>query len=555
MDEIWRMAAAHPFLFAALACLAAAGLFLTSDGSLAPAALFGMLVLSCAGTIAFAKLQYDMGKLPRAEVSIVSLFGCLLFTAFYIFAAKQEKNASFLLLAGLIIACIVLYCLIRTGRLTAGRVAALLFFLGFLLRLSYILYTSIYMRQHDVEGWDGSGHLGYIMQLYQNHSLPQGDVREFWQYYHPPFHHILEAGWVALLTALGMDLYTTAAEGMQFLTLFYSTVCMVIFYRLLREFGVKGWALVISFAVIAFHPTFILLSGSVNNDILSITLMLAAILCTVKWYRNQTVKNILKIALCIGLGMMTKLSAWMAAPGVAVVFLLVLLQNRSRLKFLIGQMCAFGAVCVPLGLWWSIRNFVSHGVPFAYVPGLGENSHQYIGNFSVLERLFRFDFTNIYHDIPNMGNINPLMELFKSAMFDELIYSDIPVWPYLLFWSGLILAVAAFAAMIAVLFRKSRSFEYEMKYLFAFTYVVILASYYLFCFQYPHMCTENARYVVPLIVFGALFIGMFLQGLRDRQERGGSALAVRICYGAAAGLSVLFAAAACVVYFMIGRVY
>lgn len=556
-DGIWRSAAAHPFLFTALACLAAAALFLTSDGKLAPAALFGMLVLSCVFIAAFAKLQYDLGKLPRAAVPVVLLVGCLLFAFVYFFMAKQEKNVVFLLPAGLLTAGIALYSLIRTRRLTAGRIVALLFFLGVLLRLCYILYTSIYMRQHDVEGWDGSGHLGYIMQLYQNHELPQGDVREFWQYYHPPFHHLLEAVWVGLMTALGMDLYTTAAEGMQFLTLFYSAICMVICYKLLREFGVKGWALVVSFAVVAFHPTFILLSGSVNNDILSITLMLGAILCTVKWYRNQTVKNILKIALCIGLGMMTKLSAWMVAPGVAIVFLLALLKSRARLKSLIGQMCAFGAVCVPLGLWWSIRNFVSHGVPFAYVPGLGEDSHQYIGNFSVLERLFHFDFTNIYHDIPNMGNINPLMELFKSAMFDELIYSDIPFWPYLLFWSGLLLAAAAFVSMLVVLFRRSESFENELKLLFAVTYVIILACYYLFCFQYPHMCTENARYVVPLIVFGALFIGIFLQGLRDRQaqQSGRSAWAVRICYPAAAGLSGLFAAAASFVYCLMGWVY
>lgn len=496
-----------------------------------------------------------MGRLPRIAVPILSLAGCVFFAAFYILIAKQEKNAVYLLVAGALIAALVLFSLVWTDRLTPGRVVAVLFFLGFLLRLAYILYTSIYMRQHDVEGWDGSGHLGYVMQLYQNHSLPQGDVRDFWQFYHPPFHHLLETVWVALLTALGMDLYTTAAEGMQFLTLFYSSACMVIFYRLLRAFGVRGWALVISFAVVAFHPTFVLLAGSVNNDILSITLMLGAILCTVNWYRNKTVWNILKIALCIGLGMMTKLSAWMVAPGVAVVFLLALLQNRGRLKPLIGQMCAFGAVCVPLGLWWSIRNFVSHGVPFAYVPGLGENSHQYIGNFSVLERLFHFDFTNIYHDIPNMGNINPLMELFKSAMFDEMVYRDIPFWPYLLFWSGLLLAAAAFAAMIVVLIRKSAAFPGEMKLLFAVTYVVVLGSYYLFCFQYPHMCTENARYVVPLIVFGALFLGMLLQGLRDRQEQGGSVLAVRLCRGVAAGLSGVFAVAASVLYFLVGRLY
>ncbi len=553
MDQLWKTIGKHPFLSTALLCLLSAALFLTSDQQLAPVALFGLLVFALGGIFVFARIQYDAGQLSRVGMYTALVLGCVASITICVLTSRQENNAAMLTLLGFGIAIILFYSLFCTKRLTAGRIVALLFFLGFLLRLAYILYTSIYLRQHDVEGWDGSGHLGYIMQLYQNHALPEGDVREFWQFYHPPFHHLLEAVWVSLLTGLGMDLKTTAAEGMQFLTLFYSTVCMVIFYRLLRAFGVKGRALVLSFAIVAFHPTFILLGGSVNNDILSITLMLGAILCTVQWYRKQTVKNILKIALCIGLGMMTKLSAWMVAPGVAVVFLAVLIQNRSRFRALIGQFCAFGGVCVPLGLWWSVRNFLSHGVSPAYVPGLGENNYQYIGNFSVLERLFRFDFTNIYHDIPNMENINPLMELLKSAMFDELSYAETPWFHYLLFWAGVVLAVVAFVAMLIVLIRKNQGFEDPLRMLFGITYLVILGSYYLFCFQYPHMCTENARYVVPLIVFGGLFIGMLLQGLRERKTEGGSVQAIKLSYGISAVLIGLFAVAATVTYVQLGN--
>lgn len=48
------------------------------------------------------------------------------------------------------------------------------------------------------------------------------------------------------------------------------------------------------------------------------------------------------------------------------------------------------------------------------------------------------------------------------------------------------------------------------KVFFALLFVVILGSYYIFCFEFPFTCTQNVRYVVPLIVTGAMFIGLWL---------------------------------------------
>ena len=64
----------------------------------------------------------------------------------------------------------------------------------------------------------------------------------------------------------------------------------------MQEFKLRRMGLIIAFAIVAFHPTFIILSGSVNNDILSLTFMFGAILNTIVWYREQTLKNIMKIA-------------------------------------------------------------------------------------------------------------------------------------------------------------------------------------------------------------------------------------------------------------------
>ena len=143
-------------------------------------------------------------------------------------------------------------------------------------------------------------------------------------------------------------------------------------------------------AILCFHPTLILMAGSINNDILSALLMMAAALWTLRWYRAPSFGRILCIALCIGLAMMTKLSGALVAPAVAVVFLIKLIQSRKAPGRLIGQYAAFGAAVFPLGLWWGVRNLLRFGTPITYVPMIADTDVQYIGHIPVLQRLFDF---------------------------------------------------------------------------------------------------------------------------------------------------------------------
>ena len=63
--------------------------------------------------------------------------------------------------------------------------------MGFMVKLCYVLGTSISERQHDVSWFEPSkevtpGHLGYISYLCYNHHLYDGDYRQVFQYCHPP---------------------------------------------------------------------------------------------------------------------------------------------------------------------------------------------------------------------------------------------------------------------------------------------------------------------------------------------------------------------------------
>jgi hypothetical protein len=448
--------------------------------------------------------------------------GYLLWTGACVCLLVTLRPAMWFSVAGIPLCIILWLFLLRQGQLTDRLRGILLCGMGFCLRFAYILATPYYVRQHDVGLFDSdSGHAAYITYLYNNLRLPDFDVREVWQFYHPPLHHAIAAVWMRLLTFCGVS-FENAGECVQILTLTYSCLLMVIFYQLLRHFRIHGISLSVSLGLIAFHPTFIIMSGSINNDILSITFMLASLLLTVKWYRNPRFSTILKLAFSIGCGMMTKLSAWMAAPAAALVFLVVLYRNRKCPFPFLRQFTVFGSICIPLGLWWGIRNFIRWGVPIAYMPMLSTESEQFVGNLSIAKRLLDFSFrqwTYVYDCFTMYGQsyneYNPLIGLLKTALFDERIgistYPQIAGFGELLFAAQAILALLGAAAMIRICRQKAESPDSTEKSCLCLTYGITLLCYYLFCLVYAHTCTQNIRYATPLIFISCLFLGLSMQ--------------------------------------------
>ena len=447
----------------------------------------------------------------------------------------QYNQVLYLMIIGMFYIFYFAFIWYLLGELTTERIVLLLAAAGFLLRLGYTLYTGIEERQHDVNtfGSKGIGHAGYIEYFYYYWRLPDFDPRIVWQFYHPPLHHFIAALWLQCLTLLGMG-WERATESIQMLTLFYSSCCMIISYRIFKVLNLKKAGLIVAFAVVCAHPTFFILAGSINNDILSIAFALGAILSTNYWYKNPTAGNILKIALCIGLGTMTKFSVVILAPAIALVFLIKLIgQRKEELWSYIKQFVAFGSVSIPLGFWWSMRNYVLYKVPFTYVPRLSERSKQYVGFHPPLERLFGFSLKQFNSVFIAKGGAdgyyeyNPLIALLKSSMFgDWKLNVQLPGFfvgclalSNILFYTNAILIFIALVAMIYFLLKKNDYLDVTMKCFFATLFCVILGSYLKFSFDFPHKCTQNIRYVTPLIVVGALFIGILVQTLGNSNRR------------------------------------
>lgn len=441
-------------------------------------------------------------------------------------------------------------------KLKTEQLCTLLIIGGIVLRLAYVYYTDDYQRQHDVGFFDEGNnyHAGYIMYLVKNHHLLPTDPRDRWQFYHPPLHHIISAAILSIVDIFVDDYKEYAPDVLQLVAAVYSSLFCVVTYKLMTVIGLKDRALTLSTAVAVFHPTLIILSASCNNDMLSALFAVSAIYFTARWAKNTKMRDIIAAAFCMGLGMITKLTVGLLAPAMAAVFLTVLIKERKQWKKLVPQFIVFGVICVPIGLSWTIRNYVKFGMPPGYVPDLGDGSGQYI-DMPAIKRLFDFSvyqlaspFTQWEWNGAPYNEFNPVIALMKNAMFDEETFftRSITLQSFctLLFFAGAVTAVLSVFAFF-MMWRKKTDISLEIKLLLTITFVTIFGNYIIFCLNYPQVCTENMRYCVPLIFSGAGALGVFLGGeekgvLQYVQKTAAVSMTSMSCFAAFVYMAMLF---------------
>ncbi len=416
----------------------------------------------------------------------------------------------------------------KQNKLDTAKTCTLIIITGVILRTIYIFYTGIDVRQHDVGRFFSKkgGHSDYILYLYYNHKLPDFDPRSVIQFYHPPLHHIICALWLKLMKLLGVSIVKAAPETLQALTLAYSSLFCVFAYKALRRLMLKPHALQTATAFVTFHPTLIILSGSINNDMLSGLFGMMALYFAIKWSQDRKWLSIIMLALSIGFGMFTKLTVGLLAPAVAAVFIVVFIKRIKEWKRFLLQFVTFGVICVPLGLFWSVRNYVKFGMPLNYVPRLSESSKQYIDISPFIRMVdyrpyqFSSPFTQWILDGHKYNEYNPVIALFKNAMFDESTFfmRSITLQSFCtaLLFCNIIISLITVIALVMI-WIKNRKVKLEHKLLITLTSAVIFGNYIIFCFNYPHVCTENMRYCIPLIFTTAAVCGL----LMDRNDLDG----------------------------------
>lgn len=388
---------------------------------------------------------------------------------------------------------------------------------GFLVQFIFVTATEYTVSTHDMgvfEGFGsteiGSGHFGYIGYLFNFGQLPDVNPISVWGYYNPPLHYVLVALWLKVNSLFGLP-EAVCLENMQLLTWLYSMLCLCIVRSILKETQMSEKTRKVWLVFISFFPFFFYASGALGNDILSVLFSFMAVLYTIKWYKDNSYKNIIMLAFAIGLGMMTKLNVGLIAPATAFVFLYVLWKRRSEWKKLFAQFLVFGVICVPLGLWWSIRCYVMYDMPIGYVQPLLASPID-VSWYTASQRFFPDSsiwlnpFMNYVKNTPTY-DYGIFSTMIKTGLFCDYPYYYQTQWGYqlcrLLVLLALVLLIFIIGTFIWKLYEHIRYklWDDTIFWFASIALVVQVAMFINFVFEFPNVCSADFRYVVPLLVY------------------------------------------------------
>ncbi len=442
-------------------------------------------------------------------IEIGSLLSCfitvIVFAVFY--CTELYRNTGLikgLMMAGLLgcIAVAVISFLKGNRSGAAGdikRFITAITVMGVIIRIGYMLYTPYSVRGHDIGLYEG-GHADYILSL-MGGSLPDSNV---YQLYHPPLFHFLAAAASNLFRAFtGEQDINKLLEAGKIISCWASILTLFMTRELGREVGLGKPGTITMMCVAAFLPEHYLLAGRLNNDSLCVFFMTAIILLTLRWYRTRSFIRLIALALCFGLGMMTKISVGVFALVTGTIMVIVLIRSIRNgngrecfLKYLV-----FAVIAFPLGFWYPIRNLIRFAQPLNYVSQIDIADPLYCGDHSLISRFLPLADNFLYADPSRDYNV--WSYVLRTSVFGEFSY-DIPSWiPQALLICAGILAITGLIVMIIVNLQNP-SFEYRV--LTAF-WIVLIVSFQWFNVKYPFGCTMDFRYIVPTALIGSVFLG------------------------------------------------
>lgn len=440
----------------------------------------------------------------------------------FIYASHRWQSTVFAVFISVYLSLCYFY--FKTGRLTTEHKIFLMTLGGVILRTFYILFTTVFERQHDAGTFTtlsdqliNIGHLGYIEFLCKFGHIPEFSPYEIFSYYHPPVHHILASLWIRLQLLFGVS-EPLAFENIQALTGLYSALCLPVLYAILKKFKLKESNLCLAYALLCFHPGMIYMSASVNNDMLCTLMTFICFYFGLQWMEEKTFPNLMKIAVSLGIGMITKLNCAVMAFPLAVIFLRYFIQcikesknpGGRKIGKTVLEFAVFGIVTACIGLSWVVRNLVKFGDQPG-VPVAPETSFLYTGNYSFLQ-LFGFPASlrmdMPFHNIHASEICNSWLILFRTSIFAEVNPAELPDILFAGCQLALLLAMVLGFSLFVITFimeiREIKKGDKELGIYLLSGYIFVIITFIAFIIKYPYTCSADFRYIIIGLVINAI---------------------------------------------------
>ena len=399
-----------------------------------------------------------------------------------------------------------------------NKVFIIIFLLALIIRMIFIIKYPLSKAQHDVNG--ENGHFSYIQTIFIQNRLPTTNQ---YQYYQPPLHHFISAMWLKVFSKL-IRSYTTLIESLQFVPLIYSMLLLIVINKILKELKIKDKYKNLILVIMAFHPTFTILSGSINNDMLSILLIFCTLYELIKWYKKSDMVNTIILAIVTGLAVMAKTSGAIVSLPIMYIFLLQFYRaikkgDKRKIWQYIGMYCVFGIISLSLGLWYPIRNYILFKQPILYVMD-SNNQKLYVGDKSLLSRFVPFSKELLIQYADPYEHYNIPTFLIKSSLFGEWTWTTSYICKYIYVFA-LFANIAIIVFSIVAIIREmtsNRKRDLIYRNIFLILYFFNIISFISMNIKLPYGCSMDFRYIVPTIFIGIYFIGLQLRKIQNEAK-------------------------------------
>lgn len=412
-------------------------------------------------------------------------------------------------------------------KINISKLINIVMIIGIVIRILYISYTNYDVRQHDIE--PEIGHIAYIQNIYEKGKLPESNV---WQFYHPPLHHIISAGWMRILSFTFLS-SSQIMEGLQILPLIYTVLMMIITKKILEEIKLEEKYQLLVMLIISLHPSLILLSGSINNDCLTLLFMVCVIWYMIKW-RNKLLKYFISkdkkdwkelikttviFAVFMGCCVMTKLNGAIIAIPVACVFIWYYFSyfgNKENIKKYILILGIFGIISLPLGLWYPIRNNIKFGQGLTYVPTPGAASK--CKEYSWAERFLPINKQELINDIfcHTATDYNIPAFVLKSSLFGEYSYYNVYIATFIKYINMVMILFVAISTFKNIIHLKKKEMRFERLFILLVQLISIISFIY-FNIKMPYGCTMDFRYIFITLFSGSMLIALDLKAAEGKK--------------------------------------
>ena len=430
-------------------------------------------------------------------------------------------------------------------------------------RIVAFLLTKPTIYQHDIKA--ASGHFDYALYIYNNWHLADTNYYEFAQ---PPLNAILQASCMKIFSVFknyGED-YMALYANCKILYLIYSLITLYLFYKIIKEFNLNKTLFTIFYGIMALYPGLFVMTTQYSNDGLSYLFFYLSLYLTILWAKEPKFSTIIFLALSIGFGMLTKISvgliAFITGPMMLAVFICSIISSKQSKndfgitnetknnnilsqksykkspKEIFLQLLIFLVIVTPIGLSYSIRNYMLFG------QGFGEISDVVAGSvfdmtkkpYTNFERYWSFAFSKLYdgkYDIfHDWTEYNIWVDLVKTSAFDEFQFRDYPVYPLLVvvwlynilfyFVTFITMIYNIVTLIISIIKKKLNTIEkniLNLRILSIMLYILAIVPFLIFNLTHPYSCNSNYRYVayITFALAGSLIV--FLNDLPTRRKR------------------------------------